>query len=143
MVIKEFLIFLVTVSSFLSVSGTSIGVGALDAIGLSKDTERLRLYQLDAQWSGASVSGASSEFTWSVSPTSFVRLNVSGYWQNIADMVLNITLKRSATVVIKYSMLLIANKGHYPGGDFLNDGQSRLSATSDYVGARVVVDGTP
>ena len=106
--------------------------------------EDLRLYQMEAEWSGA-VSNAkdAAELTWSVFPLSTVRLNETGIWQDVPETSIQISLPRAMTIIAQYSMVAIATKANHPGGDFINDGQRQSSVVADFLGARLKIDNIP
>ena len=106
--------------------------------------EDLRLYQMEAQWSGAIASAEdAAELTWSVSPLNAVRLNETGVWKDVAETSIQIELPRAMTIIAQYSMVVIATKANHPGGDFINDGQIQSSVVADFLGARLKIDNIP
>jgi hypothetical protein len=110
-----------------------------------KDRERLRLLQIDAAATGSVVplSNEVGEATWSLAPTTFATIRTTGIWTDMPQNTLNFHLDRESHVIVRYQMVVRASKSSHAGGDFLNDHQTASTTVSDYLGARLLLDGMP
>ena len=108
--------------------------------------ERLQLLQLDAEASGAVMPANDAddgELTWALAPRARAKLNETGKWLDLPNNNLTFTLSRESHVIVRYILLVVANRQYQAGGEFTNMAQSFLDKPKDYVGARLQLDGVP
>jgi hypothetical protein len=79
---------------------------------------------------------------WSVQPPATAILTTEGSWQDVKDTSVVVPLNNEAVVMISYSLVALSSKKFHAGGDFINDNQKN-SGAKDFIGCRLMVDGTP
>jgi len=107
---------------------------------------RLELLQIDAAATGAvapSTDPSIGELTWSLAPRARASIHTTGQWMNLPGNTLSFSLQEPSHVVVKYQMIVLSNQLHHAGGDFINSGQSTSTVVSDFLGARLLLDGMP
>ena len=141
-ILNLFLLFQVSISSHDQYSTNSAKASA----NLVTEQQRLHLLQIDAAATGTimpSSDPALGELTWSLSPSKRATIQETGKWIDLPDNQLAFTLTRESHVIVKYHMVVVANQPHHAGGDFINAGQSSSTVVSDFLGARLLLDGMP
>lgn len=111
-----------------------------------KNKERIQLLQIDAAATGALIPSTDTsigELTWSISPRIRASIHTTGKWINLPGNTLHFHVKQESHVVVKYQMVVLSNQLHHAGGDFINSGQATSTVVSDFLGARLLLDGMP
>ena len=151
----HFLLVLFLLSSILNLTVLSLHPNATsdayqtqaehDSSTSSKERERLRLLQIDAAATGSVLPHDANvgEATWSLAPTTRATIRTTGTWTNVPKNMLRFHLARESHVIVKYHMVVVASKSPHAGGDFINANQQASTTVSDYLGARLLLDGVP